>query len=262
MGLTVGQYAPLGRFTLPRLAGSGTTPFEKLIPPFTGPLGSPPSQYQIDKNTTPVRIKNNDLAITNVSRVCYTTGATAQAIAILRPLNFTYLTAAAAVGATTLSVYDDPGVFSTNYKYPLPTGAVVSAIPDLAITTTSFVALQLQDGTWFLSAVSSGFSSGSIGISTAIPTPTGTAASAGALALTPVYMFDSTSTTAATGDPATGDGCPSTLIAASAVRDTSYSDVIFGIVNALHPGDPLLFYSPNNGNTGALEFITGYYTKL
>jgi len=259
MGLFVGQFAPVGTWSVPRVAGVGTTPFVQEIPPLGGAGGGPPMLYR--PGLVPaVTASMMGKFFTHVAKVCYTTGLTAQSIQILRPLNFTWLTANVAKGATVLPLFDDPGLFSTKYKYLTPNGVPPAQVPDNSIgaATTPFVMLQLADGTWFATAATA-LAGLNLTVG-ALPSPTG---AGGALQFAPVYYFVPGLTQL---DPATSNPSPSTQIAASQVRDVSWgesgSGAGFGICESLHPGDPLLFYSPNTGNAGSLEYMSGYYANL
>ena len=91
-------------------------------------------------------------------------------------------------------------------------------------------------------------------VNTGTPNRTG----AGIAVNAPIYLFG----TVALLDPATGALDPATQIAASQTRDTTWSDTNFGIVSALHEGDPLLFYRPNPTASGVLNFMDGYYAAF
>jgi len=192
----------------------------------------------------------------HVTKVIYTTtSSTAHLISILRPLNFTAVNGAVAAGGTTINIFQDPGIYSTNYLFGSTCNGAPTQVADAGIAGGDYFAVQLADGTWWFSSVTS--------VSTlaltvpAIPTPTGSSPP-GILNGAIFYWFGIATDT----DPATGQVQPSTQIAASQTRDTSWYDPYYGVVSALHDGDPLLFYSPNPTAAGILEAMFGYYSDI
>lgn len=239
----------LGSFTVPRKTENAGTVIVQLIPPFRGPGGRPFLYRPAPPN------KHIPDAITHVTKVAYTTGATAHLIGIMRPFNYTWTTAAIAANGTGLTIYDDPGVYSTNYKYSSPLSTGTATVADNAIAANDYVAIQLKDGTWHLSTIASGtFAGGDLVLTTAVPNITGGGVASGA----PVYFFG----VIANSDPATGLVSPQVTIGANETANVSWADATVGPVVALHPGDPLLFYSPNGTNAGTLEWINGFYAKV
>ncbi len=225
--------------------GVDATVFTKLIPPYVGSGG--PNLFSHPK-------RNFGQARTVVQKICYTTGDTAHVISMCRPFNYTYAVGAVAKNTSTLVIYDDPGVYSTNYKWPI---AAASNIPsntaDNAIATNDYIAVQLADGTFHFTKVT--VSTLTLTLTTALPNPTGVG---GVLDGAIVYFYGALVTDV---DPATGNANPKTTIALSTTRDVTWADSGVGVVDALHKGDPLIFYSPNTTHAGTLEFVSGYYTK-
>jgi hypothetical protein len=236
----------LSYFNVGRATATGGTAFTALIMPFTGVPGAAFNVFDLSK--TP---KNFGFGVTHISKMCYTTGGTAHQIGIMRPFNYTWTTAAAAVNQTDIVLYDDPGVYSTNLKYPSQSGKPAQ-VSNNAIAANDYVVYQLVDGTWIVDTVSS-VSTLTVTLTTNIPNITGGGVAAGA----PVYFFG----TINDKNPLTGLVNPQNTIAASQTRDASWSDSGFPVVSALHPGDPLIFYSPNGTNAGTLEFLHGFYSK-
>lgn len=235
-----------------RPTAAGGTAFAALIAPFMGGPGRQRGLF--NAQTSP---KNLGQGIVHVEKVCYTTGATAHLIGLLRPLNYTYFKVALPANTTLVpnaTLLDDPGVFSTNYKYDGVLGTGTAALADDAITTGDYVAYQLVDGTWQLDTVASGTFGASLTLTTGTPNVTGGGVPAGS----PLYFFG----VAGDKDPATGQSQPQTLIAASQTRDATWASNGYGVVSALHPGDPLLFYSPNTTNQGWLEYLCGYHARF
>lgn len=238
---------PMSWLSIGRKTQSAGTVIVQLIPPFTGVPGAAPNVFDLSTNP-----RNFGLGVTHVTRVAYTTGATAHLIGIMRPFNYTWTTATSAANGTTLTVYDDPGVYSTNYKYQIPPSSVVSQVSNNAIASGDYVVYQLKDGTWILDTTT-GLSGSTLTLTTNIPNIT----SGGVAAGSPVYFFG----VIGDSDPATGQVNPQTTIAASQTRDSTWADNGSPVVSALHPGDPMIFYSPNGTNAGTLDFISGFYAK-
>src|SRR5438105_2457383 len=85
-----------------------------IIPPY---MGSPGRQRRVwDLRTNKMDLLNS--AISRIEKIIASNGSTAQQITIMRPLNYSWITAAIAKNGTAIaSMQDDPGIFSTNYKY-------------------------------------------------------------------------------------------------------------------------------------------------
>jgi hypothetical protein len=227
---------------------AGGTAFVKAIPPWPG-VGQAFLQRPAAPN------KDRGTARTHITTVAYTTGATAHLIGIMRPFNYTWTTAAIAANGTGITLYDDPGVYSTNLKYSSPLSTGTAVVADNAIAANDYVMVQLKDGTWHVSTIASGtFGGANLVLTTAVPNITGGGVAAGA----PVYFFG----VIANSDPCTGTVNPQVTIGASLTIDKTWSEANVGCVAALHPGDPMLFYSPNGTNAGTLDFISGFYSKL
>lgn len=222
----------------------------QLIPPFRGAPGSGPFLYR----ATDASPQFGE-AVTHINTVGYTTLGTAHLIGIMRPFNWTYLTAAVAANGTAIFPKLDPGVYSTNYKYAIPGGIPVNGVADNAIAASDYVAIQLVDGSFHVSTIASGtFAGANLVLTTGLPNITGGGAAAGAV----MYFFG----VIGDSNPQTGLVNPQTTIALSQTRDVTWSQATMGIVAALNPGDPLLFYTPNTTNNGTLEFISGFYAKI
>jgi hypothetical protein len=186
--------------------------------------------------------------ITHITTVCYTTGSTAHDVYICRPFNYTYFSAAAAASQAVVNIAADPGNYTSNWNYP-PFPGTPSTANNL-IAGGDYVMYQRADGTWCLDTVAS--------VSTLAITLTTNLLTGGVLQGGLFYWFGIPTDT----DPNTGQGQPNTLIAASQVRDKTWSDTTCGVVASLHDGDPMFFYSANPTVAGALEFLAGFYSKL
>ena len=235
-----------GTFNLPRTtAGSGA--FFALVTPFgSSPQYFPMPSAGINAKESRGRYKSH------VTKVIYTTGGTAHIIYIARPLNFSVVAAAVAAGATNIPLADDPGVYSTNYKYASLNGSAPAQVADNAISSGDYIGVQLADGTWKAAQVTGGSYTGLT--VAALPNNNSIGINKGALC----YFFGNVSSDV---DPATGQTQPQTQIASSQTRDASWADQQYGVVAALHPGDPLLFLSGNASAQGYLEHCGGFYSE-
>jgi hypothetical protein len=242
------EFPRLGAFNLPRVTANGGTAFVAVISPFGGTGPGNAMQYGGVVGKVGGRLYR-PRGVSHVNKLIYTTGATAHLISILRPLNYTTLSAAAAAGATTLNLNDDPGIFSTNMKPMM--GPIPAQVSDRGIAGGDYIVIQLADGSWYPIKVTS--------VSTlaltvpAIPSATG---ALGALAGAMVYLMGLPTDT----DPYNGQTQPSTQIASGVTRDvTEIAAGSDGLIAALRNGDPMLFYSPNTTNAGILEQLSGFY---
>lgn len=222
---------------------------------------------------------------THITDLIVTCSTTANIIYVLRPLNFTAFllgcakntTALAAAGSAS-SIADDPGVFSTNYRYRLPgqnwqppgtANTNGPATADQVITSTNkIVSYQIADGTWKYDTIASGTFGSSLTLTTGTPNYTLGAINAGAplfyygaitainpqaapyvhLIRTPIISTQQVNLLAGWGGNA------------SAVGGGGGASSGFG-VGALNPGDPLIVYNPNATATTTVDYIGGYYYK-
>lgn len=246
-------------------AAAGTA-FTAFVPPFgTGAQGGVPSPlYQVDGSGNPLWVRGTGAVKTQLVSLTYTVASpsAAQTVTVLRPLNFTYFTAAVAAGTTALPVAADPGVYSTNYKYSLPGGTGTgngpsgpSNVADRVIAANDYVMYQLLDGTWVLDTVASGFSSGTITVTNGPPTPT-VAGNGGCYKNGVLFHFG----VAGVVDPATNQKQPAFTVAASANSLQLIGNTFAGGVAAMHYGDPLVLVCTNSGTAaGVLEEVTAAY---
>lgn len=246
---------------LPRATQNANTVITVAVPPWVGPLGSAPFLYKFDNGVENWN-KSNVAPRTIITAALYTSAATAHTITLMRPLNYCRITAAIAAAGTSISIDKDPGVYSTNYRYPTPGGYVVSsgggAVPaaaDNALAAGDFVMYQLSDGRWVLDTIASGtFGGGNLVLTTGVPNVTGVTV----LANSPLFTFGAVGDV----DPATGAAHPGTLTIASTNRINQFDDDILGWGNSLHPGDPMMLHSNNATNAGSFEGVAGYFGKL
>lgn len=235
----------LGTFNLPRTTASGGIPFFQLIPPFGGDGESVQSWSVAGIGGK----KDRGQGRPHVTKVIYSTGGTAHLLTILRPLNFTIVKTAVAPNGTSIVLADDPGVYSTNFRYPIVGGKPAQAA-DNPISAGDYIAYQMADGTWQASLVTAGSYTG---LTVAAIPNNGVGINAGAL----FYFFGGITDV----EPLTGQTQPQTQIASSQTRDASWADPHYGIVSALHDGDPMIFFSNNASAQGYLEALQGFYSN-
>ncbi len=186
---------------------------------------------------------------TKVSSAILINGSTAHTWAFLRPKNWTYLTEAATANDTTLVMYDNPGTYSTNLKYPVASGEITAQVSDNTPASGDYVALQLDDGTWHFSLVSS-LSSLTLTIATATPNITGGGAAVGRI----LFFFGA----AGDKDPCTGRIDPVILPAASTTTQFSVPD---GFITSFRPGEPMILYNANATAASTVASLAGFYSK-
>lgn len=211
----------------------------------------------------------------HITDLIVTCSTTANIIYIMRPLNWTTVKTAMAKNVTAMVLTDDPGIYSTNYRYPLPgqtwnpPGTVNTVGPcasDNALAASDYVAIQLLDGTYHLSTVSSG-TFAAVVLTTGTPNFTGGTVAAGS----PCFWFGVNSDTV----PATktvhmirtpivstqqvnllaGWGGNASAVGGGGGASTGYG------IPSLMPGEPLLIYNPNASATTTVDFIGGYFAK-
>ncbi len=223
---------------------------------------------------------------THVTDIICTCGSTANAIYVLRPINFTAFalgcakntTAVGAAGAAN-SIADDPGIFSTNFRYKLPgqswnppgtANTNGPAAADLAVSSTlKNVCYQCLDGTWKYDTFASGTFGSSLVLTTGTPNYTLGAIGVGA----PLFYYGAVTSI----NPQTAPYVQPVLIPivstqrvnllagwggnASAVGGGGGASSGFGI-GALNPGDPLIVYNTNATATTSIDYIGGYYYRF
>jgi hypothetical protein len=236
-----------GTFALPSQTQTAGTAIVAFIPPFRSGAGNPPLAYKLDKNQVPIWRQG----YTHITQLTYTASTTAHTVVVMRPLNYAMITTAVAANSATVVLDADPGSYSTAYRYDLPTAAAgkPSCAANNLIAASDYVAFQLRDGTWHVSAVTS-VSGLTLTLTTSTPNVTG----GGSDANIPLFFFGASTDT----NPQTNAAHVSFLSVASARTDL-ISNVGFGDVPALNSGDPLLVYSANATAAGTLSSCVGYY---
>lgn len=261
----------LGNFSVSSIA-SGTTAAALLIPPYPGPGGSGApylynalSSFSPLVGNAPVQTHANwlnapNFGVPHITSLQVNASSTQHTLLVMRPLNWTYFPSGLAKnttaipngsGSSSTGLFDDPGVYSTNYKYPTAGGNFPAQVADAAISGTNlYVCYQLADGSWQLDTIASGTFNSSLTLTTGTPNNAGGAILAGA----PLFYFGAVAGTLK--DPATGLAAwgSKTLVS---VQDL-FQDNAVGEFAALHPGDPLFIYDANA--TAADSIIaSGYY---
>lgn len=239
----------LGTWNVSRHTETAGTLITDLIPPLSYSRTGGPFLFR--GRATSAGPINFGEGLTHLSKICYTTSSTAHVITVLRPLNWAIVNGAVAANSTALVLTDDPGVYSTNYKYPI-LNSKPATVADNALAANDYIAYQLVDGTWRLDKVSSG-TYGAIVLATGTPNVTGGGIPDGSVC----YFFGITTDV----DPATGQAHPATQIASSQTGSTLLSDSTAGVLSAMHVGDPMMISSANGSNAGTLEFANGFYGK-
>lgn len=239
-------YQKFGGWAVPSNTQTAATVITRLIPPFRAGDGGP---YLAKADGNGRAIQPKPQAYTHVTSVIYADTGTAHNVTIMRPLNWTYLTAALAANGTALTLKDDPGLYSTNFRYPLPAGHTVASTANNAIGASDYVAFQLRDGTWYFGTITSGSGTTPV-LATAVPNVTG----GGADANTIVYFFGIAT-----------DVVPQTGLAHhywTAGAGTTRVELMGqggGTFTNLNRGDPMIVYSANATAAGVLAGCAGFY---
>lgn len=242
-----------GTWSIPGQTQTAGTAIVYGIRPHVGPPGSSPHRYAVTSTaTTPWTHNWGLMGVTHINTLDLTSGSTLHTWYVLRPKNYTYINEAVTLNDTTIVMYDNPGTYSTNYKYALPSG--VSQVPGVVADNTpasgDYCMFQLDNGSWHFSLISS-LSTLTLTIATGTPNVAGSTAAVGSI----LFFFG----TAGDVDPATGMTDPTFLPAVSASR-------LFGtgndpVASGLRPGDPLALYCANATAASTLITASGFYGR-
>lgn len=190
-----------------------------------------------------------NLPYTKVTTLVVTSGGTAHTWTFLRPKNWTYITQAVTKNDTTVNVYDDPGLYATTYKYPLPPGRTAPGlVADNGVAAADWVAFQLDNGAWHFSTVAS-VDGLELTLDTGTPNVDGATAAAGRV----LFFFGA----AGDKDPATNRADPAVLAPATAATYTYFDPD--GLVCSSRPGEPLVLVNANATAASTLVALSGYY---
>ena len=238
----------LGTVTVGQVTASAGTAFAAFVQPCRGVAGSPPLLYKMDGTKT--NWKKANLRLTSL---IYTATNTAHSVVVMQPLNWCLTTADTAANNAVVNVDKDPGVYTTNFRYDLPPEAsgLVAGVGDNAIAAGDYVAVQLRDGNWHFTTVSS-VSSLAITLTTATPNVTGGGIETGSV----MFFFG----VAADVNPRTGLAHLA-LTSVASTRQNLLCSYEHGGIPSLDAGDPMVIYSANATGAGALSVATGIYTR-
>ena len=239
-----------GTFAVPSKNATAGTVWSRGVDPWAG-AGSAHNLYAINNGNPNWAVGQK--VRTHLTEILVDCGSTANGVYVLRPLNYSVIAAATAKAGTTITLTDDPGVYSTNYKYKTPGGVAPCSVADNGISANDYVAYQLADGTWVYDTVSSvaGFV---LTMTTAVPSPTGTG---GVLAGSILFFFGIQTDV----DPATGQAHP--LFTPTASTKTN----VLGVtaprgLSAVHGGDPMILYCGNATARTDLASAAGEYLQF
>lgn len=249
-------------FTATGTTQTAGTVITSLIAPYCGVRGGPRRLFTVDPaqtipGTSLIGLPNwwgSGSCFTHVTDFRTISGSTQHTWVIARPLNWTYFVTGIAKNTTAIgnaALKDDPGLYSTNYRYPTPGGNAPCQVADAAISSTNkYVCYQLADGTWQLDTIASGTFGSSLALTTGTPNRNG----ATIPALSPLFYFGASSL----ADPATGQNS----IYYPTVSTTEMLQTnIASLFSTLHRGDPLLFINANATGADILASAFGLYTK-
>ena len=238
-------------WSVPGQTQTAGTAIAALIPPHAGPPDAAPFLYARTGGQANW-LKKQSIGITHVGLAALTSSTTAHTWGILRPKNYTTIAEAVIKNDTTIVMADNPGLYATTYKYPLPTG--VAGVPGLVADNTpasgDYVCFQLDNGAWHFSSVSS-LSTLTLTIATGTPNVDGSTAAIGNI----LFFFAAI----ADKDPATGVIDPVWLPPVSAT--TQLGNGAESICSGLRPGDPLVIYNANATAASTLLALSGWYGR-
>lgn len=225
---------------------SGTTPYATIVPPYRGV--NSPLLYGNNRGGNVPNWQGPSACFTQISTIVMSTSSSgAQILAGMRPFNYCYFNAVAAAGQAVVNIDANPGAYATAYRYPTPNGAVPRTANNL-MAANDYVAYQAADGTWILDTVAS-IATLAVTLTTNLPT-------GGIVSGQPLFFFGIYTDT----DPATGFAQPYITVPTTQTQKT-YQDLVSGLFQTLHLGDPLVLYSNNAGAQGTLDLVSAFYTK-
>jgi hypothetical protein len=173
--------------------------------------------------------------MTYAGSITYKDLGTAHSLTLMQKVSETTLTAAVAAAGTVIPITADPGTVSTG-----------------TIAANDLVAVQLADGTWHGSVVTS-VSSLNITLTTALPSGTGKNALSGAR-----FLFYG-----AAGD---SDHAANIFVGGTGSADVNFPNNSGGVqYGCLHKSkgadEPMWFDSDNATNAGTLKLLTAFYQR-
>lgn len=250
MGL---PYVPTGPvFAITPVQAAFGTILKGLVPPYPGP-GNAPLIYGLSGNT-PNWFGNH---YTHITSCLYTTAGTAHSLYFLRPFNFTTVASAAAAAQAVINVTNDPGLYATKMRYPVPGVSPDSngfypyafRVANNAIAASDYCAYQLPDGSWVFDIVAS--------VSTLAITMTANVPTGGVAAGAPFFFFGAPTDS----NPQTGIVHLNSTTTASTNKAQQLSPGDGCGIPSLNPGDPLAVLSSNATATGIIDLVSGQYAR-
>ena len=238
----------LGIWSMPGQTQTAGTAIALGIPPHTGSPGSAPFLYA-RQNNAPNWTRG--IGMTRIMYAAITSAGTAHTWYILRPKNYTTIAEIVAKNDTTVVMADNPGLYATTYKYPLPSGLTAPGnVADNTPASGDYVMFQLDNGTWHFSLVSS-LATLTLTIATGTPNVDGSTAAVGRI----LFFFGAGGDV----DPATGKTDPTLQPAVSAT--TTLGNGFTPLAAGLRPGDPLVVVNANAAAASTLASLAGDYSR-
>lgn len=233
-----------GAFARGKATQSANTVITQFIPPYVPPSGAP-----VGSGKTSDPYVNN--GIWHVTDFVYRVSTTGHTITVMRPLNYTTLSADASASQAVVNISADPGLYQTSgrWKYALPNAQTAPSTANNAIAASDYVMYQAAAGQWVVDTVSS---VSSLAITLTNNLPTG-GAKKGAL----FYFFGITTDT----DPATNEAHVQFDITAGSALGEYKLQSQSGLWHGLHQGDPAIFHSSNATAQGYFELLAGFWSE-
>lgn len=248
-------------FSVGRNTANAGTAFAVMVPPYSGAKGGARKLFSVDTGQTingytgfPNWWGPND-AFAHITDYNGIHSSTSHTVRVMRPLNWTYFVNSIAKNTTAIGnsdLKDDPGAYSTNYRYQNPQASYLPGVANNTIASGDYVAYQLADGTWRLDTIASGTFGSSLTLTTGTPNVTGGGV---ILAGSPLFFFGASTDT----DPATGAahlGWDETVSTTQMLQTAAGS-----LWHTLHRGDPICIYNANGTGATVLAGVWGVYTK-
>lgn len=232
---------PLGSFSVGRKTATAGTAIATFVPPYGGSAvgvgssgvpGGGPGQKRPLKG------------VIHVTSLIIDSGSTVHSLAIMRPLNYTTFSAVAAAAQAVVAIQADPGIYSTNYQYPLANGVTAPSPADNAIAAGDYVVYQAADGHWVLDTVAS--------VSGLNITMTGNLPTGGVIAGGLFYCFGISTDTQPYSNAA------HQLVDTTATARVNLTDPN-GLFQGYQAGDPLVVFDANATAADTLQLIAGFY---
>jgi len=171
-------------------------------------------------------------------KVSYTSGATAHSLTFMRPLSKVLLSSAAAKGATSIVLAEDPGAWGS-----------AKTVAANNIASGDWIAYRQGDGTWAYNKLTGSPTTDANGLVTCAVSALGAALAAG----TEIFFFG----VPADSDPNTGSAHPKYVPPVSMTYTWDGNGA--ALLSTLGVGEPMLIHSDNATAQGYLEFAAITY---